>query len=58
MKEEDDYDEEQLTNSNKKNLTTMKKHTQLREEADKHYLLNAERMKLKYSNAKRRKVYC
>jgi len=49
---DDSQDEENELNS----LATTQKHRQLREEADKHYRLNAERMKLKYSKAKRKKV--
>jgi len=37
-------------------LATTEKHRQLREAADKQYRLNAERMKLKYCKAKRKKV--
>ena len=37
-------------------LASTEKHRQLREAADKQYRLNAERMKLKYCKAKRKKV--
>ena len=37
-------------------LSTTVKHRNLREEADKHYRLNAERMQLKYYKARRKKV--
>ena len=52
----DDQHRSEDDQDNKADLATTDKHRQLREAADKQYRQNAERMKLKYCKAKRKKV--
>ena len=51
-----DVKRDEKSDQDDKILATTEKHRQLREAADKQYRLNAERMKLKYCKAKRKKV--
>ena len=48
--------DESLSKLDKPFLATSQKHKKIREEADARYRLNAERMQLKYSKGKRKKV--
>ena len=55
---ERDEDEEKINSdsSARPQLATTRKHIRIREEADKLYLRNAERMRMKYTKCKRKKV--
>ena len=52
----DDQKKDVKEEDEKPPLSTTVKHRNLREETDKHYRLNAERMQLNYCKAKRKKV--
>ena len=55
--ERDEDEEETNTDSSARpQLATTRKHIRIREEADKLYLRNAERMRMKYTKCKRKKV--